>query len=363
MIKRLDQNLSEYIKSQQYIHNTYTIVKELVENSLDANSKIIKVYFDDKLISVDDNGDGIVDIKNTGREHYTSKDLTSYSLLGLNSNNDLQNGYRGIALSAIKNLCDIEITSKYKSDKIAYKKVFVNRQEDAEPEKAIRESGTFVKVFNLFRDCKIRRVQNERALTKHVKKTAELLESYACVYDVHFVLTFKKKQILSIKGCGHLKNYIFQTYKDHLEASLTRDNRSYYFFMLPFTEKKSVQKIFLNKRVVRSTKILRLIKDTYNMFNEGTPTFFIDFKDSADFNISPDKSEFIIRNEEELIRSIREDITRFFRDQVYLEGKNNTVVIEEEVNSKETPFVSQDTIIEDKTEISNDLNNVITPFT
>lgn len=320
MIHRLNQNLSEYIKSQQYIHTTYTIVKELVENALDANAKIIKVNLDDKQITVDDNGDGISDLKNIGKEHYTSKDLTTYTLCGLGSSGDLQNGYRGIALSAIKNMCDIEIISKHKTNKFAFKKMFINRKDDSEPEKSVRECGTLVKVFNLFRDCKIRRIQNEKKMTNHVRKITELLESYSCVYDVHFLLHYKGKQITNIKGYHSLQEYVSRKYETCSDSLLIRDTEFYYFVLLPFTEKKPNSKMFLKRRVVYSNRIFKIIKETYNLFNEGIPTFFIDFKGSADFNISPDKSEFIIQNEEEVISSLKEEMIRFFRDQVYLEG-------------------------------------------
>ena len=87
-MKKIPQNVSQYIKSQQYIVDTYTIAKELIENSLDAHSTFIKIIITGNSLIIEDNGIGIDDLELVCKAGHTSKEDTTYSVLGLENKNE-----------------------------------------------------------------------------------------------------------------------------------------------------------------------------------------------------------------------------------------------------------------------------------
>lgn len=197
MIKKLAPDTSELIKSQQYINNTYTITKELLENSLDSGASIIKIIISEDLIRVEDNGSGIVDLHEVGNPGYTSKENTTYYVLGLNTDDsNIFCGYRGLALSSIKNMCNLEIISKHFSSEIAYKKTFF----DNKIVNCARENGTTINVTKIFEKCPVRRSLNAKNISKDITKISSLLESYSMVYKINFLFKYKGKTIFNQAG-------------------------------------------------------------------------------------------------------------------------------------------------------------------
>lgn len=321
MIKNLDQKTSELIKSQQYIQNTYTIVKELIENSLDSNATEIKIFVDDELIRVEDNGTGILDLKDVGNEGYTSKELTTYFVLGLNTDStNIYCGYRGLALCSIKNMCSLEITSRHKNNLIGYKKNINTGHISVCP----REIGTTVDVTNIFNNCILRKKLNKKSLTKDVKQIIKLVEAYVKVYDVHFQVKFKGTTIFNECGYKNILEYCKSKFNNIYDECLIKDMPDFFIFMFPNNQDKEESTVYFGKRFVTSKKISKEIKSTYNLFQEGLPLFYLVLKCPIDFNISPTKSEILFENEDEIIGKIKKEITNFLSNQMVFKNNHTT---------------------------------------
>ncbi|KAK6090825.1 hypothetical protein P3W45_000070 [Vairimorpha bombi] len=325
MIKKLSSDISELIKSQQYINNTYTITKELLENSLDSGASTIKIIIDDDLIRVDDNGSGIKDLNEVGKAGFTSKENTTYYVLGLNTDSsNLYCGYRGLALCSIKNMCTLEIITKHGDNDFAYKKSF----SDNKIVQSARERGTTINVSKIFENCPMRRELTKKNLSKDVKKIASLIESYSMVYNINFLFKFRGKVLFNKTGYSSLLGYCKSTYHDRFEDSLCKNTNEFFLFMIPNSESKDLSKIFFGKRYVVSKKITKEIKNAFNLYQEGYPTFVLELKGALDFNISPDKSEILFDNEKEIIEKLKETIKEYFSNQIYCINKSKETVPE-----------------------------------
>ena len=156
MIKKLDLKTIEKIAAGEIIEAPVSIVKELVENSIDANAKNITVEIKSggkEYIRVTDDGDGISreDLPLAFERHATSKinnfdDLyISYSL-----------GFRGEALASILACCDVEIITKTESDSIGIKEVLSDSKVKSKEDIATN-TGTTIIATNLFYKIPVRR--------------------------------------------------------------------------------------------------------------------------------------------------------------------------------------------------------------
>ncbi|KAI5182017.1 hypothetical protein PAEPH01_2857, partial [Pancytospora epiphaga] len=211
MIQEIPEEVAKTVKSQQYIFNLYIIVKELVENSLDAHSSKIKIQLGDRII-VEDDGEGIEDLLTVCKPGYTSKEATSYGILQIPGEDQrFSHGFRGQALSAIKELCDVEISTRVRakndecdmSDGLGLYRDFKSETTEQYP----REYGTTVKVTNLFKNCAVRRRLNEKSLKKQYAQIVSMTQAFCYVYDVSFTILEKKKLLYASQGSSNTREY------------------------------------------------------------------------------------------------------------------------------------------------------------
>ena len=207
-IKALEGRTVHQIQSGQVIVDLCSVVKELVENSLDAGATSIEVRFKNyglDSIEVQDNGVGIPseDYETIALKHYTSK------LLNYDDLSSLQTfGFRGEALSslcALSNLCittaraedapkgiklDFEISGKLKSTQVV-----------------ASQKGTTISVEDIFRNLPVRRRELEKNVKRVYSKALSVLHSYACIstqarISVSNVLTKGKKVLIFATKSG-----------------------------------------------------------------------------------------------------------------------------------------------------------------
>lgn len=148
-IKLLPRNVADKIAAGEVVERPASVVKELVENAIDAGSTDIEIIIEDagrKLIKVIDNGEGmgLDDLKQAPRRHATSKITTDTDL---NSINTL--GFRGEALSSIGAVSFLTITSQAK-DALDCWSIKLNGGEEQVITQSTRTQGTTVEVENLF---------------------------------------------------------------------------------------------------------------------------------------------------------------------------------------------------------------------
>jgi len=305
-IKLLDNNTINQIAAGEVIEKPASIVKELIENSIDANAKTITIRIKDggkEYIEIEDDGDGMspTDLELCIKRHATSK---------LNSNT-LQNiktlGFRGEALPSIGSVSRLEIISKTNSN-TGYQ-IVVDYGDIKDYKKSAANQGTVVKVSNIFLKLPARYkfLKSSRAeqnsIVDSVKRLA--LSNPSILFNVEIdnvkymsygsidgdhkeIFEWRIKEIL---GTDFMKNMIELRYEDPNlsivgNIGLPSYNRS----------NSNNQYLLVNNRIIQDRKLSGAIRAAYgDKLPKGRfPIFVIKIKvpyDSVDVNVHPSKSE------------------------------------------------------------------------
>ncbi|KAI1382336.1 hypothetical protein F4677DRAFT_458480 [Hypoxylon crocopeplum] len=181
-ISRLPKSTTQYLGSASIITSPVTLVKELLDNSIDANSTSIEIIISPdtvKKIEVRDNGVGIHpdDYDALGRHGHTSK-LRSFEELRTRSRKTL--GFRGEALASANSLAQVTVTTKIASEPVAaILHIVPNKGGVSKQQRTSAPVGTTVSIASLFGRLPVREQVAIRESTKTVDKIRELLRSYA----------------------------------------------------------------------------------------------------------------------------------------------------------------------------------------
>lgn len=324
MLHRIDNKTSMLIKSQQYINDMYIIVKELIENSLDADSSRISVIISESAIIVEDNGYGMNDLEVACQPGYTSKENTSYYVLGISqAKAKFTHGFRGQALASISQLCEVEITSKCEEGIGPAK--YKNYTTGINGSRA-REKGTTVKITQMFKNCPIRQKANQRTIRKSLAKVLNLLKSYIYVYNATFKLIYNSNTLFNETGSEKTKEFAMTLHGSNIVEIL---DQGFEFLLFPFSMSET-QQVFVERRVCRFERIVNVVKSLFKMHFKYAPTFILLLKDECDINLSVDKTEIIIKNSAYIENKIKAELTRYFALNHYIEeSKCNESIMED----------------------------------
>ncbi len=210
-LKRLSDELISQIAAGEVVERPASVLKELIDNSIDAGATQIKVKLKDgglKLVEVSDNGSGMPkeNLLKAFEPHTTSK------ISNLKDLSDIRTmGFRGEALATILSVAQVEVTSGH--DKSAYSIVF---SQERTPKKAARNIGTTVSVANLFFNTPARLKFMKTAETEY-RKILEVFNSYALAYPkIHFILEKDQKEVFNLPSRNEVnldKNRVFEVLK------------------------------------------------------------------------------------------------------------------------------------------------------
>ncbi len=317
MIIVLDDDTIQKIAAGEVVERPASVVKELVENSIDAGSDKITVSYlrgGKNYISVADNGEGMTedDARLSHQPHSTSK---------IKNIEDIQNlgtlGFRGEALSSIARVSILEIHTKKEGSEGIYIKIRGGDIEEFVPKP--RNRGTTVTVRNLFYNVPARRkfLKSDYIEGDKIKKTVTDLAlvypaiSFSIFHDQSLALQLVKNNLQDrIKGIYGDEILKEMAYLDRQKNTI---NISGYVSMPEhLKERGRVEYISINKRPVRSHLIRGAIKNAYGIpTTERSPSFImnlsLDRKD-IDVNVHPRKEEVMFSNENLIYRTILETI-------------------------------------------------------
>ncbi len=310
-IKILPENIANKIAAGEVVQRPESVVKELIENSIDAGAKTIELIVKragKSLIQVIDDGDGMPedDAMLCVQKHATSKisimdDLDSISTLG----------FRGEALSSITAVSQLEIKTETKDEDLGT----IIRLEDASTiikEKGSFSKGTSVAVKNLFYNTPGRRnfLKTDATELKHI------IDTFNKISLSHPDLGFKfynDEDLVFDYSAGTLEDRIQQVFADNmLDALIPVDERTDFlningFIGKPTMLKKSKgdQYLFLNSRYVVSKQINHAVFTAYeNILEKGDYPFFILFLNldpkRVDVNVHPSKLEIRFDDEKDI---------------------------------------------------------------
>ena len=309
VLKRLPQELVNKIAAGEVVERPASVVKELVDNSIDAKATRIEVEIEMggmKKIKVGDNGTGIPkeNLEYIFDSHTTSKISTFEDLNSL-----LTMGFRGEALSTISSVSTVEISSKYINEEIGASVSLTSKNEKAVKSSA-KEQGTVVVVENLFERVPARKKFLKSADTEY-KKILEVLIPYFLIYpNIHFVLIKDGKKIFDLKEIpsskegdiderrvkevlsGEFVKNMLKVYSDGAGLKITG------FVGHPSLHQKGSanQYLFVNRRPVRDSGVNRAIYQGFARYipsGQRVPFILLLDIDSklVDVNVHPRKEE------------------------------------------------------------------------
>jgi DNA mismatch repair protein MutL len=321
-IKILPDEVASQIAAGEVIERPASVVKECIENALDAEADEIEITVEGagtKLIEVADNGMGIAsdELDLTVVRHATSKLASADDLFKIETL-----GFRGEALASIGSVSHLRITSRSRDEQVG-SSIKVSGGEVTGKEKVGTPRGTIVRVENLFFNvpARLKFLKTDRTESRHIKDT---VVQYALAYpEVRFSLVSGGRKAFATTGSGDPREVLLAVYglevgKQMIKVfagesgveiggfisppDLTRSNRGEIRF---FVNRRPVQDIALTKALTQGYHRL-LMKGRYPLavlFLELDP-------DRVDVNVHPTKAEVRFRDKGEIFRAVEGAVRR-----------------------------------------------------
>ncbi len=351
-IKLLEDSLINKIAAGEVVERPSSIVKELVENSIDAGAKNISIEIKNGgigFIKIQDDGSGIrkEDIKTAFLRHATSK---------LEKIDDLENmltlGFRGEALASICSISMLEMTTMTEDDTLASKISIEGGKIISEEEVAGVKGTTFV-IKNVFYNTPARR-QFLKKDSIEAGYIFEIITRLALANkDIAFKYTNNNSLILSTSGNGSLKDVIFSIYGKEITKNLIEIEEKEKEFLLkgyialPNVSKsnRSFGNIFINGRYVKNKLISKAIEDAYagRLMVGKFPIYILNLipvPNTVDVNVHPTKLEVRFSDEDFIYNFVYRAVKEALENEVIIpniEAKKEKVLFEnkEKISFKE----------------------------
>lgn len=327
-IRVMSELLSNKIAAGEVVEKVVSIVKELVENSVDAKSTSIKVNLKEaglREISVIDNGIGMSseDATLAFQRHATSKLYTDDDLFNINSL-----GFRGEALPSIAAVS--EVVLKTCEDEVG---TLVHIKGGKILKVAPSESriGTEITVTNMFYNTPAR-LKHLRSPYAELANVVEYINKMALSYpNIKFKLTNDENEILNTDGSGNLLKVIKSIYgldiaKRMIEIKASNDDYVIEgYISLPEVTRanKNHMSILVNGRVIKNQFLNKIINDSYSSFKEDTRYPIVVIKINTDpslidVNIHPSKQDIKFSNFEDLKELIENTIINTLKTKILI---------------------------------------------
>ncbi|MBO5488301.1 MAG: DNA mismatch repair endonuclease MutL [Eubacterium sp.] len=338
MIQVLDQETINHIAAGEVVERPSAVVKELIENAIDAGATAITVEIKEggiSFIRVTDNGSGINqnEIKTAFLRHATSKIKTREDLLSITSL-----GFRGEALSSIAAVSQVELITK-EQEEITGIRYEIHGGKEITWEEVGCPCGTTFIVRNLFYNTPARR-KFLKSKTTEGNYIQDLLMKYSlCKSDIRFVYIVDGKTKIQTNGDRQLKTNIFYNFgadiaKNMLEINEERNGMTLRGFIgkPEFSRgNRTYMNYYVNGRYIKSPIVSKAIEEAYKSYlmNHRYPFVVLMLEiDShyVDVNVHPTKMEIRFSNQQEVYDLFYESI---------LNGlKNMTLIPEVTLDSK-----------------------------
>ncbi|XP_068100663.1 mismatch repair endonuclease PMS2 [Hyperolius riggenbachi] len=364
-IKPIDRKSVHQICSGQVVLSLATAVKELLENSIDAEATCIDIKLKDygaEIIEVSDNGCGVEDYNFEGLtlKHHTSKIQDFSDLISVETF-----GFRGEALSSLCALSDLSIITCHKTAKVGTRLVFDQNGRIVQQSPLPRQQGTTVTVQQLFYTLPVRHKEFQRNTKKEFAKMAQVLQAYCiistgvrinCTNQVgqgkrtpvvcssgasssvkeNIGAVFGQKQLQSLipfvqlppnesvceeYGLNHAELpdgfYNITGYISHCDHGVGRSATDRQFF-------------FINQRPCDPAKVSKVVNEVYHMFNRHQYPFVVlnicVNSECVDINVTPDKRQILLQEEKLLLAILKTSLLAMYSSSVNKLNLNHALV-------------------------------------
>jgi DNA mismatch repair protein MutL len=300
-ITKLPDDLANQIAAGEVVERPASVIKELVENAIDAEARRITIateYGGKKLIRVEDDGVGMdaADARLSLERHATSKIRRADDLGAI-----VTLGFRGEALPSMASVSHFRMRTRAKGE-VSGTEIRVNAGVVESVMEAGGPEGTFVEVTDLFYNLPARRkfLKSDSAESAQVSKTVTQLA--LCYPQVGFTLVNAGRKVLSCPPVGSIADRLYQLYGDRPDlVEVTRDGGGVrvHGFVAALAEHgptRGPQHVFVNRRIVKDKTIAHAIFDSYSVASnkERSPEvhLFLEIPpERIDVNVHPTKAE------------------------------------------------------------------------
>ena len=313
-IKILDESVSNIIAAGEVVENPASMIKEMIENSLDAKATIIKieVFKGGMDVKINDNGIGMDkdDTLLSIERHATSKISTKDDVFNLNTY-----GFRGEALASIAAVSKLTITTRSENSSTGYK-IGSYGGVVRKFEEVSRNVGTEIEVRDLFYNTPARKKFLRKESTEYNKIKDIVLKEALANSDVAFTLEFDGKQSVNTSGKG-IENAILELFGKSVLRNLKKFEYGYLGNVEILRSSKDYIFTYVNKRYVKSNTIERAVIDGYyTKLMKGKYPFVIIFFDidpkEIDVNVHPSKKIVKFSNDKIVYKQIKDAIDEYF---------------------------------------------------
>ena len=319
-IKIMPVDLANKIAAGEVIENQASVVKELVENSIDAHAKKIEITLLDsgfQLIQVADNGNGMskADLLLCFKPHATSKIQAQYDLFNINTL-----GFRGEALASIASVAKVRISTNDGSTE-GYN---LDINED-NLTKGYSKRGAKISVYNLFYNvpARLKYLQNQKSELANI---IDIISRFALTYpDIAFTLTNDGKTLINTIGNNSLLQVINNVYSLETAQNMEELNTENADFKLSgfignrhaTRSNKRAINVFVNKRLVFNKELENAVIRGYDdyLMEKRYPIVVLNIEcdfQLIDVNVHPAKLEIRISKLNELLQLIEDSIKEKF---------------------------------------------------
>ncbi len=340
-IKVMDEALANKIAAGEVVEKTMNVVKELVENAIDAQATEISIKLIDsgvKEIEVEDNGIGMdeEDAKMAFLRHATSKLKKLDDLFYISSL-----GFRGEALPSIASVSDVTLKT---SDGKVGTLLNLTGGGNMQVERSDLQKGTTITVKNLFYNTPVR-LKYLKNLYIELANTVDYVNKMALSYpNIKFTLINNDKVILKTDGNGDLLKVIYEIYGVDVTkkmASVSLENDDYYvsgYISYPEITKSNRNSIttLVNGRVIKNNELNKIIVDCYHTYipKDKFPIIVLNIDVDpilVDINIHPTKMDIKFSKMDTLKEIISKMITSKLNELTLIPNANvrNTASINE----------------------------------
>jgi DNA mismatch repair protein MutL len=306
-ISRLPPDLANQIAAGEVVERPASVVKELVENAIDAGARRVAIHVElggKKQVRVEDDGEGMEpdDARLAIERHATSKIRRADDLAAI-----VTLGFRGEALPSIASVSHFVLRTRARGLPTGTE-IRVNGGTIASVVEAAAAEGTAIEVSDLFYNLPARRkfLKSDSAEAAQVSRmTTQLALAYP---EIGFTLTSGGRRVLQCPPAGSLRDRLYQLYgerEDLLPVGKEAGGLRISGYIAALAEQgptRGPQHVFINRRIVKDRTIAHAIIDSYSVasIKERSPEvhLFIDMPpESVDVNVHPTKAEVRFRDQ------------------------------------------------------------------
>lgn len=332
-INLLDDNTANKIAAGEVVERPSSVVKELVENSIDAGAKNITIEIIEggcNLIKIIDDGDGIHpdDIKKAFLPHATSKIKNVEDIFSINTL-----GFRGEALASIASVSKVNLKTKI-SDNEFGREIYIEGGEILKETDCGTNNGTAIEVKDLFFNIPARK-KFLKSFTREGSIITDIINRIAISNpDISFKLFNNGKKVVNTFGNGNVKDVLRAIYGKKISDNLINFKNDRDFISVDgFIGKEEIargsrnnQSIFVNGRYIKNKTLVAAVENAFKSFSTVNKfPFFVLFinvyPEYVDVNIHPTKAEIKFKDDRAIFKCVFDAVHKALKEDVFNEFK------------------------------------------